>query len=59
MINLTPTEKAIPAEMVTILRDNPLHTGTLVSRHYYEATILVDSPSGGAVTVTGRDIEFF
>ena len=46
-------------EMVTILVDYKYHTGTLVARHYYDATIMVDTAQGGATTLTGKDIEFF
>jgi hypothetical protein len=42
--------------MVTVQVANRFYCGTLLSRSETEATILVDTPQGGATTLTGPEV---
>ena len=47
---------AVAREMVTVQVANRFYCGTLLNRSETEATILVDTPQGGATTLTGPEV---
>jgi len=46
----------VAREMVTVQVAHRFYCGTLLSRSETEATILVDTPQGGATTLTGPEM---
>ena len=45
-----------PRELVTVRVANRFFCGTLLSRTGDEATVLVDTPQGGATALTGPEV---